>query len=320
MAEPLDYLARACQVCEHGSSVAAMTQILFSSGRLSAFNGLVQFQAPSGLEDEEAFAVSEKRLAVVLRSCGENAKLSSTKEFLRLKQGPLTVRVRKLLTNLPDFEVITLPKSAASQKAEAIHAAIRRVRPFMSSDASRLWSISVLIRDGYAWATNNMSIVRTPLPEVSEEMRIPAPMVDLICELPSLGYYNIDAQNRLVFSYEKALMRCPQTTGEWPDMDKFFAKMPKTLPEVSPEMSEAARTVGKFADRFASITAKQIESRLDSIETDYEVDFAKGKGTYSAKLLSLILEHATHIDFSFYPEPIFFRGVDLEGSAVGMKK
>lgn len=316
----VEYLIKACEVCEHGSAVAGFTQVVFEGGRLSAFNGLVQYQAPSGLTKEEHFAVSERRLALALRACGEDMKLSATKEFLRLKNGPLSIRVRRIEEGVADLERIMLPKSAASQKAGEIHAALCRVRPFVSSDASRLWSVSVLIKDGYAWATNNLALVRTPIPGFKGEMRIPAPMVDFICGMPSLGYWHIDDQRRIIFSYEKSLMRSPQSANEWPDVAKMFAKMPKKLPAIPSDMALAASTVGKFADRFATISKTQIESKQATIETDYEVEFAKGKGAYSTKLLTLILEHATHADFSFYPEPIFFRGDKLEGTAVGMKQ
>lgn len=313
-----EYLARACDICEHGSPVAGLSQIIFEAARLSAFNGLIQYQAPSALDPEEHFAVSEKRLAQALRSCGEDLKLTTTKEFLRLKNGPLTVRVRKIEGALVDLERIKMSKSAAKQPAAELHEALRRLQPFVSSDASRLWSVSVMVKDGYAWATNNLALVRTPVPSIKGTMRIPSQMVDFLCALPTLGFYEVDDKERLVFSYQKSLIRCPQSSSEWPDLSKFFAKMPKKLPEVPKELALAASTVGKFADRFTSISAKQVEAKQESIETEYEVEFAKGKGTYSAKLLSLILTYATHADFSFYPDPVFFRGEKLEGTAVGM--
>lgn len=315
----IEYIIKACEVCEHGSSVAGFTQIVFEGGRLSAFNGLLQYQAPSGLEKEERFAVSEKRLALALRSCGEDLKLSATKEFLRLKNGPLSIKVRRIEEGIADFERITIPKSAATQKAAELHAALRRIQPFISSDASRPWSVSVSVKKGYAWATNNLALVRTPVPGFKEEMRIPAPMVDFLCALPTLGYYHIDDKARLIFTHEKSLIRSPQGANEWPDTSKFFAKMPKKLPEIPKEMAEAANTVGKFADRFTSLSKTQIESKQAAMETEYDIDFSKGKGQYSAKLLTLILAHATHADFSFYPEPIFFKGDKLEGTAVGMR-
>lgn len=316
----VDYLMTACDVCEHGSSVSNLTQIVFEGGRLSAFNGIIQYQAPSGLEASENFAVSEKKLLAALRACGDDMKLDTTKDFLRLKNGPLSIRVRKIEgEQLTSHERIKLDKRAANQKADELHAALRRVQPFISTDASRIWSVSAMVKGGYVWATNNMSLVRSPI-SIKHDMVIPAPMVDFLCALPSLGHYDIDDNGRLVFSFEKSLVRCPQSAAPWPDLSAFFAKMPKKLPEVPEDMATAASMVGKFADRFASVSSKQIESKQETIEATYDVDFAKGKGTYSAKLLTLVLAHATHIDFSYYPDPIFFKGEGIEGTAVGMKK
>lgn len=315
----LEYLLRACELCEHGSAVAALRQVVFSNGRLTAFSGVVQYQAPSGLDPSENFAVSDDRLSVALRNCGEDFVLDTTKDFLRFKNGPLAIRVRKITEGFQNHERIAIPKSAAGQKTKNLHAALKRVQPFMSSDASRPWSVSVLLKDGYAWATNNLALVRSPI-DLNLEMQIPAPTVDFLCSLPDLSHYHIDDQRRIIFMSGRTLMRSPQTSAPWPDLDKFFAKMPKKLEEIPPSMSVATRTVGKLADRFVSLSKKQVEARETALESDYEVDFAKGTGKYSAKLLTLILEHATHADFSFYPDPIFFRGELLEGTAVGMRE
>lgn len=317
----LVHLIRACELCEHGSASAALRQIVFSDGRVTAFNGILQYQALSGLEKEEKFAVTEQRLAVALRSCSEGVQLSATKEFLKLKNGPLTVKVRKVTENVAEHERIALPKTAAHQSAKELGLALRQVKPFVSTDASRPWSVSVLIKDGYAWATNNLALVRVPVDTGLPVMKIPAPTVDFLCSLPELGVYDLDANGRLTFStVDKALLRSPQAVADWPDVSKFFSKMPKDLPPLPAELSDAARTVSKLSDRFVSLAKNQIESKHDAIESEYEVDFSKGKGKYSARLLNLILENATHADFSFFPEPIFFKGEHgLEGTAVGMK-
>lgn len=318
----IEYLLKACEVAERGAAVAHLRQIGFRDGRLHAFNGMYQYQAPSSLPPDEEFAVSEERLASALRSCGETVQVAATAESLRLKNGPFTVRVRKLKTPI-DYERIALPKSASKQKADfGLLDALKVVHPFMSSDASRPWSVAVLLKDGYAWATNNLALVRSPitLPSLLEGVKIPAPAVTFLCSLPKLDYFHIDDQKRMIVVCDKALIRFPQSQANWPDMSKFFAKMPKKLPEVPKEFASAALQIERLSDRFMSLTSLKVEAKTESLESEYEVEFAKGKGTYSSKLLSLILSFATHADFSFFPEPVFFKGIGIEGTAVGIKE
>lgn len=316
----IEYLLTACEVCERGAAIAELRQVLFADGRLSAFNGIYQYQAHSGLPREERFAISEQRLASALQSCTEELQVTSTKEFLKLKNGPFTVRLRKIETQRV-LERISIPKQAATQKPTGLQAALRLVREFISTDASRPWSTAALLKEGYAWATNNLALVRVPvtIPAALEGIKIPVPVVEFLCSLPSLDHFHIDSVGQLIFASGRALVRFPQAQADWPDLAKFFDKMPKELPPLPPEMRRAASQVGKFADRFVSVEQLKVEGKSESMETEYEVDLEKGKGLYNSKLLSLIVAHATHADFSFYPEPIFFKGDGIEGTAVGMK-
>lgn len=313
------YLLKACEVCERGAAVGALRNLVFKDGKLFAFNGIYQYQAPSPLAASEDFSVSEDRVASALRACGEEAELSVTADFLRIKNGPFTVRIKKIET-VTALEPIMLAANPKKKPPKGLLEAIRKVRPFMSSDASRPWSVAVQIDSGYAWATNNLALVRSPLPFKSTRIRIPGPALDFISDLPSIDRMDVDDKGQIIIQSGDALVRFPQAQAEWPDMSKFFDAMPATLPELPKEMMDAASKVAKFAGRFVSINEARMESKTDSIESEYEINFANSKGMYSASLLSLILENATHADFSFYPAPIFFRGDGIEGTAVGVKE
>jgi hypothetical protein len=315
----ISYLLTACAICERNGIVGALRNVRFEGGRIQAFNGLLQYQAPSTIDAAESFMVSHERLATALRACGDEVSIDSTKDFLRLKHGPFKVRVRKLAQEESGLPRISIPKSAQQQKAGDLLQALRRVQPFISTDASRAWSVAALVKDGYVWATNNLALVRTPV-EMKTTMKIPSTAVDFLCSLPSLDYWHVDEHSNLIFVSGKQLIRCPQASADWPDVEAFLKKMPKKMPEIPAPMREAAQTVGRFADRHVGLDSSKVESKTQSMETEYEIDFEKSAGVYNAKLLALILEHATHADFSFYPEPIFFRGEALEGTAVGVKQ
>lgn len=317
----INYLLKACEVCERGASIAKLRQVGFRDSRLHAFNGIYQYQAPSGLPPEEEFAVSEERLISALRSCAEGTVASVTKEFLRLKNGPLTVRVRKVQTPI-DYDRIAIAKSAANQRTSdfGLLDALKAVRPFISDDASRPWSMSVLLRDGHAWATNNLALVRSPLPLPSmlEGVKLPAAAVHFLCDFEELGHYDLDDRSRVIVTLGKALVRFPQSQPEWPDVARFFEKMPAQIAEVPDELRAATDQVRKFTDHFVSLSAEQVSSKTEALESEYEIEFKQGAGLFNAKLLSLILSVATHADFSFYPAPIFFKGSRIEGTAAGI--
>lgn len=314
----IEHLLKACDICETNGLIGSLRNVRFHDGRLSAFNGVLHFQAPSTLDVTENFEVSHEKLAKALRACGENMTIGVSPDFLQLKNGPLRVRVRKLEPGA-SLDRISVPPSVQEQKGADLLPALRIVRDFISTDASRPWSVAALIKDGYVWATNNLALVRTPI-SIPVEMRIPAAVVYFLCDLPTIDYWHVDDKQRLVFICGRELIRAPQSAALWPDMVPFFSKLPAEMPEIPLALREAASVVTRFADRHVGLDASKVETKTAGMETEYDIDFTKGAGTYNARLLSLILERATHADFSFYPAPIFFRGDALEGTAVGIKQ
>lgn len=315
----IDGLRLACQVCESGASIDKYRHILFDEGLLRAYNGVVYFESPSDLEKEESFAVNEDRLATALTACeGEDLVIKSQKEFLVFKQKKLTVRVRKIAADAVFHARAVRPAKEARKGAGNLLTALRAVAPFVSSDASRPWSVSVLLRGGNAFATNNLSIARSSL-DTALEAKIPAPAVALLCALPKIDWFAIDDKQLISVGCGRSVIAFPSSQGDWPDVNGFFKTFPKNLPELDEDLLAATKIVERFSDRFVSLNDKSVEGKSATIESEYEVEVKKGKGTYSARLLSLILANAKRCDFSPYPKPIYFEGDNLQGVAKGIE-
>lgn len=315
----IDNLSLACEVCERGAALEQFRHIVFDAGTMRAFNGIASFEAPSGLEKTESFAVNEHKLSTAVSACSfaESTKVRVLSDFLVLKADKLTIRVRKLDASAVFHARIVRPPVEARQAAGSLQTALRAVAPFVSSDASRPWSTSVLLKDKFAWATNNLSIARSPL-DVPFTATIPAAVVPLLCMLPKIDWFAEQDKLLMVGCSGQYVLSFPSSQGDWPDVKKFFAKFPKTLPDLDEDLLSAAKTVEKFADRFVTLNDTGIEGKSATIESEYEIAVKKGKGTYSARLLSLILTYATKADFSPYPEPIYFTGENIEGVATGV--
>jgi hypothetical protein len=286
---------------------------------MQSYDGVIQFQARSIFPKESEFCLSEAKLAHALSMISPPDKITETAENLILKRGPLSVRVRKLDFKLGFFDVFGMSKNAKS--ADGFLDSLKLVAPFMSEDATRAWSTSVLFKDGYAWATNNLALVRTPAPAslFKRAVAIPAAAVNHLCTLDAIDLIDLDDKGSVTVVAGKSGFRFTTMSTEWPESIKtMFAAMPKTLPPLPKEMVEATSTIAKLSNRFASLDARAVRSSTDQLDSTYEIEVAKGKGTFSARLLALIALYATHADFSFFPKPVFFKGEKIEGTAVGM--
>lgn len=309
-------LQTACLICESGAVLERYKHLVFDDNQVRVFNGVVSLQAPFQA-GAQRFAVNEERLARALGACaGEGLVVTQTAEFLVFKRERLTIRVRKLDADPVFNEPIALPKKAARVRAAELLPALRKVAAFVSEDASRPWSVSALVRDGYVWATNNVALVRSPFASPAS-FRIPLPALEVLLALDSFDWIAHEEQ-RLVIGAGDTLIAFPESSCEWPDVDKFFAAKPKRLDKLDPELITAAKTIEKFADRFITLNPQSMEGKTSTMESEYEVSVKKGAGTYSARLLSLVLSVATHGDFSTYPKPVFFSGDGIEGVAVGV--
>lgn len=305
-------------VCERGSALQQFKHIVFNNGLVYAFNGLVHLQAKSGLEHEEPFAVNYDRLASALRSVqGDDFSVKLTGDFLVMKRGKLTVRVRRVSAEEIYFSPIKPPPRSERIAATGFLQALSAVSPFVSADASRPWSVSALIRGGYVWATNNLSLVRFPMPGWKQELRVPAQAIPLLLELKEVDWI-APIGGQLTVGCGEAMLSFPEASGDWPSLEPFFATMPKKLPEADEELADAAKTTEKFSERFVTLNDESIEGKLATIESEYQLDLKKGKGVYNAQLFSLVASHATHIDFSSYPKPVFFRAKEMEGVMIGV--
>lgn len=312
-------LSLTAMVCERGAALEQFKQIVFSEGRVRAFNGLVALQAPSGLDKAESFVVNFDRLALALRAvAGEEFEVVLKPEFLVLKRGKLTVRIRKLSAESNYHAAIAPPPKAQRVAATGFLQALSAVAPFVSDDASRPWSVAALLRGGYLWATNNLALVRYPLsmPE-GTEIKIPGQAVPLLLELNEVTWYSRQG-NSVVLACPDGGLSFPEANGDWPDVATFFKGRPKKLPKADPELHEAARTVAKFADRFVALKDGALASGVETIESEYEVEVKGGKGSYNAKLLALVAEHATAIDFSSFPKPVHFQAGEMQGLMIGV--
>jgi hypothetical protein len=313
----------ACNVCESGAVIERYKHIIFAEGTLRAFNGVVSVQAPSTLDPAEKFAVNEERLLQALSACdGDDVEIKTNADFLILKRGKLTVRVRKLSAeDMFHDAILPVPKAKANQDSQDPPGGAREASPFMSSDATRPWTTSVLLRDGFMWATNNLSLVKYPLDLPCDGWVIPDAAVPILLSLPDIDWLSMSDKHHIVAGWGKLKVSFPQSSAKWPDnLADYFKKAPKKLPILEPEIRAAAKFVDKFAERFVALKPQKVEGKLPTIESEYEIEVPNGKGLYPAKLLLLVLNHCTHADFSTYPEPVFFAGAKLRGVAVGAKE
>lgn len=303
--------------------IPVLTNFHFSNGRIQGGNGRVTIDAPLDLGGIN-ITVPAVPFIKAVEACGGQPKLNIT------AAGKLTISASKFRSTLPPSEegsfpvqVFEMEGAAVSNDVAALVKVLRRVRPFVADDASRPWACGCLFKDGYIYATNNVAIVRVPWqgPE-GVSFNLPSFAVDELLRIgkdPD-GFFHTDTS--VTFCYDKGerWMRSQLFTVEWPDVARFFTG--ETYDAVPDNLLHAVEQVLPFCQdaKFPIITLN--DTGVHTAEGDMSASvggYALPLSKYRAETLRLALQHATEADFSAYPDPIPFRGLNgLEGCLVGV--
>lgn len=201
--------------------------------------------------------------------------------------------------------------------------AIKKVSPFIGTDASRPWSTGVLLRGQSAFATNNVSMIEYWMGfDMPTELNIPREAVREILrvgEAPVAMQYT-DKSLSLHFPGGKWIRTNLLDLG-WPDLDKVLNVDANPTP-IDNELFTGLEVIKQFTDDFGRVYFHNGALRttlIDGEGASYEMDNFSETGVYQIHILSLLKDSATSIDWSLYPNPCIFHGERLRGALLGMK-
>lgn len=196
-----------------------LTNVSMRHGWLQSSNGFITVTTPCPGVDLD-FCVPAAPFFKAVDVCGPTPSLA-------VDGGRLTVSKGKTRIRLP------LETEDAYPRAEPISSELEvvpdglcdvltRVRPFVGTDAFRLWSHGVLLQDGFVWATNNVVLVRVPFPGV-RPMVWPTPVLDEVLRLGEQPVAMAATDSRVELHYEDGTwLAASLIANQWPDTGRFF--------------------------------------------------------------------------------------------------
>src|SRR6188508_2254706 len=147
---------------------AALTDLCFQNERVQGGNGRVTVEVGLVLPLLAGYRVPAARfVAGVLQAQGV-PKLSAGERYITLR-GDRKFSTRVPLQPAADYPLVPSP---VGDPFGRLHTApLRESRAFVATDASRPFATTQLFKDGHVYATNNVTMVRTPVdytgPQVS---------------------------------------------------------------------------------------------------------------------------------------------------------
>lgn len=311
-----------------GKILTVLSHFHISNGRVYGSDGNVTISAPFPEIHTDPITVPAVPFLRAVDYCGPglNFTVDAEKQVLRISKGRFRSRIplSDHAFGLPDVKGSV--KVVQGEPTDLL-AALRKLSPFISNDASRPWALSVMVRNGYLWSTNNVVIARVARAWSTEEFTIPDKAVKELLRIkqePSKIYKT--ANGNILFELEdsvRVFARC--VDAQWPDIESLYAKHTEnrqgSWSAVDEPLRNEVRNIVPFCEdqkfpivQFEGRTVKTKEGTLSAeIDIDQELPLA----FFDSSVLIPVLQVSNEIHIQ--PPAHLFRGDDIEGIIAGVR-
>ena len=301
--------------------IPSLTHFEIKDGKIKGFNGKLALCAPIPI----SFDIKPRAIPFVkaIQGCkNDTVQLSIT------PTGRLSVKAgrNKFLVDCceEDFPDVQPEGNWMSLEGINIIPAFKALLDFTGEDASRPWAMGIMLRDTFAYATNNIILmeydlgatfpipINVPKNAVAEVVRIgQEPKGIMICE------------SSVTFMYDEHLwVKTQLYETNWPDLNRVLDSTGADMQPISEEVFEAVRTVSPFVDELNRVIFKD-----GSVTTNTEggaggtvtLDDFSYEGVYNYKYFLSLEGLITKIDLTKYPSPCVFEGENIRGALMGMR-
>jgi DNA polymerase III sliding clamp (beta) subunit (PCNA family) len=291
-------------------------------GRLQGGNGRLTIDAPCKELDKFKFVVPCAAFLKAVDACGGEPTITVKDDL-----SSLTVKKGVFKVTLPCDTSDTFPHQSPegellpSFKGSLLEV-VKILRPFVSEDASRPWACGILLKEGMAFATNNIIVAGVPSPSLPIPLNLPSFLIDELIRLKQEPDTIRANANSITFMFKDgSWLKGSLLTTEWPDVRRM---LPVDVDVVVPDgLLSAVEQISPFCQ-----DTKQPYILLGSfgIQTSEGAKSAQFNGfslpeaVFRSEPLINVLRAATNVDFSKYPAPCPFVGKDnLKGLIIGVK-
>jgi hypothetical protein len=296
--------------------VPALTHVHVEDGYIQAYDGRVMMQAPVPELEGMTFTVPAERLKRAVEACEGEPKIS-VKERVTVSRG----RFKAMMSQIEGFPKQEIPpKSGHSLKG--LMPVLKALRPLVSEDASRLWSLGIMIDgEGHAWATNNVILARAAF-DFPEPITIPVFAVDEILRVGEEPELVLSEANSLTFYYKNGrILKSQLIAGDgWPAIGPMFEAVEKEgAVEIPTDLYSICETLSKMVTDaklpILRIAPEGVSTGEGEHLAEYELPVGV-EGLYDWRMLKLVLGAADHW---LVGDKGYFRGPLVEGIFVGRR-
>lgn len=300
--------------------VEGATHFLIKDGMVRATNGVIAMAAPIPLAVE--CAPEAIPMVKAIANCEDATQLTL------LANGKLNIKSGAFKANIPCTDKIAAHVDPEGEFYEINGAelitALKAVGPFVGTDASRRFSMSVLIKGGSAYATNNVCIAQywfgTPFPI---DVVLSSEAVEALVKIKEIPVRAQVTKTSITFHYESGCwMRSTLMENGWPLNIDNILNVKSNPQTIDPSLFDALQKVKPFTDKTGRVYIENGTVRTHADETEgasYNMQTDMVHGIYALEMLMLLKDNVETADMSLYPNPCTFFGHNFRGVLIGQR-
>lgn len=300
--------------------VEGTTHFLIKDGMVRATNGVIALAAPVPLAVE--CAPEAIPMVKAIANCEDATQLTL------LANGKLNIKSGAFKANIPCTDKIAAHVDPQGDIYEINGAelitALKTVSPFIGSDASRRFSMSVLIKGGSAYATNNVTIAQywfgTPFPL---DVVLSAEAAEALVKIKEIPVRAQVSENSITFHYESGCwMRSTLMVNEWPPNIDNILNVESNPQTIDPSLFDALTKLKPFATDSGRVYIEEgvVRTHADEAEgASYNMQSDSVRGIFALEMLMLLKDNVDTADLSLYPSPCTFFGKNFRGVLMGQR-
>lgn len=304
--------------------VQVLTHYCIYDGKIYGSNGRISIQAPFPTLQEDPIVVPAGPFYRAIDSCERDPVIELKDDHLLLKSKVRKMRRIRLPLSGEPYD-IPVTEGTRYEVPKGYCDALRKIREFVSKDASRPWAMSILHKDGYLYATNNVILVRTPFdwPPEYPIFCLPGFTADEVLRLGQPDHIWV-CENGMSYIYagKGLILRSVMYEATWPNVDTMIPDC-SNLPLLPSDFRSVTQDLVPFNedDKFPVIkySGKTVETMEGGMLASDELEHEVSEAAFHAVPLQLVLRYADHMDLGPYPKPCPFSGPGIEGVIVGVR-
>lgn len=298
--------------------IPAITHFAIRDGTVRAFNGIIALSSPIACN----LNCTPKAIPMIhaIGKCTDTITMTLT------QAGRLNIRSGNFKAFIDCVEETNSHLEPEGERleidGEELLKAFKSIQNFIGTDASRPWSMGILLKGQSAFATNNICLVEywlgTEFPHV---VNIPRSAIAEIVRINEPPLYCQIAENSLSFHYDDGKwLRTQLYETEWPDLGKVLnvESNPTFIPS---ELFIGLANLKPFVNEYRQVILSENKIRTHNDETEgaaFELDWIHKDAIFSIDMLQLLEGVATSADFNRDGASMFF-GERLRGAIIGMR-